>query len=235
MLVGFVNVIAGRNDVVCIEHTCQGKGDEFCQFELLPAADARDQTVVALLPDPGVGLQLNLLEILFERMPMGLAIIDREYRVQRYNPTWADYTTRYASSLGAPLVPGVYYFDHMPGTESTVKPLYDRALAGETVRQNNVRLDSKGITTYWDVTLTPLVENGEVVGLLTVSVDATERVEARQNLEQRVEERTRQLQMLLDVAATANSSLDLDEILTKTLDLAGRFGRRVACGCESDR
>ncbi|TFG73178.1 MAG: GAF domain-containing protein [Anaerolineales bacterium] len=219
VLVGFVNIITGRNDVVCIEHTCQSQGDAFCQFELLPAADARDQTVVALLPDPGIGLRLNLLEMLFERMPMGIAIIDRDYRVQRYNPTWADYTHRYASSLGARLVPGVYYFDHMPGTESTVKPLYDRALSGETVRQNSVRLDSKDIITYWDVVLTPLVEKGEVVGLLTVSVDATERVAAQQNLEQRVEERTRELQMLLDVAATANSSLDLDETLMKTLDL----------------
>ena len=119
----------------------------------------------------------------------------------------------------------------MPGTESTVKPLFDRALSGETVRQNSVRLESKGIITYWDVVLTPLVEKGEVVGLLTVSVDATERVEARQNLEQRVEERTRELQMLLDVAATANSSLDLDEMLTKTLDLLVEFDWRIACGC----
>ena len=65
---------------------------------------------------------------------------------------------------------------------------------------------------------------------MNVAVDATERVEAQQNLEQRVEERTRQLQVLLDVAATANSSLDLDEMLTKTLDLSGRFDRGIAGG-----
>ena len=83
----------------------------------------------------------------------------------------------------------------------------------------DVRLESEEIVTYWDIVLAPLVENSEVVGILNVAVDATERVEAQQNLEQRVEERTRQLQVLLDVAATANSFLDLDEILTKTLDL----------------
>ena len=35
VLVGFVNVLAGRNDVVCIERTCQAQGAEACLFELL--------------------------------------------------------------------------------------------------------------------------------------------------------------------------------------------------------
>ena len=60
VLVGFVNIISNRKDVVCIEHTCQGKGDEFCQFELLPAAEAEDQVVVSFSPDPGLGRQINL-------------------------------------------------------------------------------------------------------------------------------------------------------------------------------
>ena len=219
VLVGFVNIISGRKDVVCIEHACQGKGDEFCQFELLLAEEAKDQPVVSFLPDPGLGRQLNLLEMLFERMPMGIAVLDREYCIQRYNPTWKDFSVRYAPPSSAPIVPGVSYFDHLPGTESTVIPLFERALEGETVRQNSVRLESEGIVTFWDIVLAPLIEDREVVGILNVAVDATERVEAQQNLEQIVEDRTRQLQVLLDVAAMANSSLNLDEMLKKTLDL----------------
>jgi two-component system nitrate/nitrite sensor histidine kinase NarX len=73
--------------------------------------------------------------------------------------------------------------------------------------------------TFWDVVLAPLVEANEIVGILTVSIDVTERVRLRQNLEQRVFARTQELQMLLEVAATANSYLNLDEMLTKTLDL----------------
>ncbi|MFN3983018.1 MAG: PAS domain-containing protein [Caldilinea sp.] len=84
------------------------------------------------------------------------------------------------------------YFAFLPGSEATVLPLYQRVLAGETIRQGGVSLALSSGVSYWDVTLAPLIENGEVVALLNVSVDATERVLARQTLEQRVEERTRE-------------------------------------------
>ncbi|MCA9926844.1 MAG: PAS domain-containing protein [Anaerolineales bacterium] len=161
----------------------------------------------------------GLLEMLFEHMPMGIAVLDREYRIQRYNPTWDDYSAGYAPPSGAPLVPGVCYFDHLPNTEATIKPMFNRVLAGETVRENNVRLESDGTVSYWDIVLAPLVEDGEVVGIIVVSLDATERVKLRQNLEGRVSARTQELQMLLEVATVANSSLNLDEMLTRTLDL----------------
>jgi two-component system nitrate/nitrite sensor histidine kinase NarX len=81
-----------------------------------------------------------------------------------------------------------------------------------------VRLESEGIVTYWDVVLAPLVEDGEVAGILSVTVDATERVEARQNLERRVEERTRELRTLLQVSRDINSTLDLEPLLDLILD-----------------
>ncbi|MBP6470746.1 MAG: GAF domain-containing protein [Chloroflexi bacterium] len=219
VFVGFVNILGDRQDVVCIEHSCQARGDETCVFELIPASQTQEQQVVSFSPDPGLGRQLNLLEMLFERMPMGIVVIDRQYRIQRYNPTWDDFSANYAPPTGAPLAPGVCYFDHLPGTEAVVQPMFDRTLAGETVRQNDVRLESGGIITYWDVVMAPLVEENEIVGILVVSIDTTERAGLRHNLEARVSARTRELQMLLDVAATANSSLNLKELLTKTLDL----------------
>jgi signal transduction histidine kinase len=219
VFVGFVNVLGNRQDVVCIEHTCQANGNDNCVFELLPASEAGERTAVSLIPDPGLGRQLNLLEMLFERMPMGIAVLDKQYRIQRYNPTWDDFSANYAPPSGTPLAPGVCYFDHIPGTEPIIQPMFDRALAGETVRQNDVRLEAEGIVTFWDVVIAPLLEGDEVVGILTVSIDATERASLRRNLEQRISARTQELQMLLDVGATASSSLNLDEMLTKTLDL----------------
>jgi two-component system nitrate/nitrite sensor histidine kinase NarX len=218
VFVGFVNIIGERQDVVCIEHACQAKGDEACLFELLPASQAKGQTVVPYIPDPGLGRQINLLEMLFDRMPMGIAIIDREYCIQRYNPTWEDFAERYAPPTAAPLAPGICYFDHLPGTEPTVLPLYERVLTGETVRQNSVRLESGGIVTYWDVVLAPLLEDGEVSGILSVTVDATERVEAQQHLEQRVEERTHALRTLLQVSQDISSTLELETLLDLVLD-----------------
>ncbi len=148
--------------------------------------------------------QANLFELLFERMPMGVAILDRQFHIQRFNPTWGDFAVRYAPLTGAPLAPGVGYFNHLPGSESSILPLFERVLAGEIVHESNIRLESGGIATFWNVVLAPLKENSEIVGILNMAVDVTEQVQFRQTLEQRVEARTQELQVLLDVSATAN-------------------------------
>lgn len=169
--------------------------------------------------DTKLGQQINLLELIFERLPMGVAILDREFRIQRYNPTWGGFAVRYAPLTGKPLAPGVGYFEHLPGAEEMVLPMFQRVLAGETIGANSVRLESGGVISYWDIFLAPLIENDEIIGILNVAADVTEKVTLQQNLEQRVEERTRELQMLLDVSAAANSSLNLNEALERTLDL----------------
>lgn len=215
---GFVNIIGERQDVVCIEHTCQANGDKKCLFELIPASEAKDHPVVTYLPDPGLGRRLNLLEMLFERTPMGIAVLDHEYRIQRYNPTWEEFAERYAPPSSTPLAPGVSYFDHLPGTETTVTPLFERVLAGEIIRQNDLRLESQGIVTYWDVVLAPLDEEGETVGILNMAVDTTELVEARQSLEKRVQERTSELASLLQVSREVNSTLELQPLMDLILD-----------------
>lgn len=236
VLVGFINVISGRKDVVCVERSCQAQGDDLCRFDLLPAADSTDQMVVSLTPDPGLGRQLNLMEMLFERMPMGLAILDRQFKVQRYNPTWHDFSTRYAPPGSARLLPGVGYFEHLPGSEGVVLPLFQRALAGETIRQDNVRLESGGIVSFWDIVVAPLVEDGEIAGILNVAVDATERVAALQNLEERVEERTREINRRREVAeslrgimAVLNSERSTQEIFDYITDRSARLMRADAC------
>ena len=218
VLVGFINVISNRQDIACVEHSCQALGDESCVFELLPVSQARDREVVAFNPDPKLGRQVNLLETLFERMPMGIAIIDREYRIQRYNPTWKAFSALYAPPSASPLVPGVYYFDHLPGSEEIVIPLFERILAGEDIHQNGLKFESGGIVSFWDVVLAPIMENGEVSGILNATIDVTERVLLQQNLEQRVEERTHQLKTLLQVSQDIASTLTLEPLLDLILE-----------------
>ena len=53
---------------------------------------------------------------------------------------------------------------------------------------------------------------------MELAVDVTEQVQLRQTLEHRVEARTQELQVLLDVSAAANRSVNLAETLQKTLD-----------------
>lgn len=179
-------------------------------------------------------------DMLFDRMPMGMAIIDRAFCVQRYNPTWQDYSERYAPPEGVPLRPGVGYFDHLPGAEATVLPLFQRVLAGEIVRQGDVRLDLSSGVTYWDVTLAPLIEDDAVVGILTVTVDVTERVQAQRHLEQRVVERTRELERRREIAESLreiigmiNAHMPLEATLSRTVAMAAQ--RLGAAGCALHR
>jgi len=221
VLVGFVNVLSGRHDVVCIERTCQAQGDQACLFELLPADAAGDLPVVALAPDPALGLRLNLLEMLFDRMPMGIAIFDRDYRLRRHNPTWAGFADRYASPSASPVAPGVDYFKILPGAEPIVLPLFERVLAGETVRQEAVRLEVEGIVSYWDVVLAPLVEDGTVTGILNVCTDATDQMHAKEALQAQVA-----FEDLITTISTKFINVTLDEIdgaINQALQTIGEF------------
>jgi signal transduction histidine kinase/predicted hydrocarbon binding protein len=230
-LVGFVNVLSGRQDVVCIKRTCQAQGAEACLFELLPADRAAGTPIIAFDPDPFLSQQLNLLEILFDRMPMGIAIFDREFVLRRYNPTWAGFIDRYTSLTTSQVVPGAHFFDLAPGIEATLTPIFQRVLAGETVRQEALRMESGGIFSYWDVVFTPLIEDGKVTGIVGVSTDATERVRAEEQIQRRNEE----LAALNAIAAMMSRSLDLDQILDDALkevlrlDLLGTEAKAMIC------
>ncbi|MBN1665869.1 MAG: GAF domain-containing protein, partial [Anaerolineales bacterium] len=172
----------------------------------------------------------------FERMPMGIAVLDRNYRIQRYNPTWNDFSKRYAPPNGVPLAPGVCYFDHLPASDASILPMFERTLAGETIQQSEVRLESGGIVTYWDVVLAPLVEEKEIVGILAVSTDATERVMLQQNLEERVDERTQEIERrrvvaesLREIIGMINSNISIDEFLEKAVTMAAERLGAAAC------
>lgn len=236
VLVGFVNMISDRRDVVCIERHCQALGDEFCEFELLPSSEYDGPSVVSLSPDPKLGRQINLLEMLFERMPMGIAVIDRDYKLVRCNPTWAAFIDRYTPSKMFQVVPGAAIFKLEPGAEDELIPLFERVFSGETIRQDAVRIESGGIESFWDIVLSPLYEDEKIVGLLNVSIDATERVSVHQTLERRVQERTAEVERrreaaesLQDIIGMINSNLPLNIFLESAIKLAAQ--RLGAAGC----
>lgn len=180
--------------------------------------------------------QTDLQELLFVRMPMGIAIIDSDFNLQRYNPTWAEFSERYAPPDGAPLTPGVNYFDHIPGSEPTILPLFKRVLKGETVRQDNLRLQAGSKLTFWDIVLAPLSEEDTNAGILAVSVDITDRMQSQLLLEERVKTRTRELERrreiaesLRDIIGMINANLPLDTFLEKGAKLAAERLGAEAC------
>ncbi len=131
-------------------------------------------------------LDAQLLEIFFDQVPMGIAVFDTDLRLQRCNRTWAGFFTHYLGVPAESVTPGKGLFELLPGQEEVTRPLLDAVLAGQVVRQAAHRLSTAGIVTYWDVVFAPTFVDGEVVGFVDIVTDATERVRAYEQLEQRI-------------------------------------------------
>ncbi len=218
VLVGLVHALTGHRDVVCLERQCMAQGAEACLFELLQLQDADEQPVATFDTDPFLSHSLNLLEVLFGRTPMGIAVFDREIRLRRFNATWLGLLAKHDTSLARLVRPGVSLFDLVPEIEESYKPILTRLVVGDTVRANGFRWQSEGAISYRDAVFSPLIQDGEAAGFVEVSTDATERVLAQQTLEKRVHERTRELQALYDVLSAASTSLQLETVLERSLD-----------------
>ncbi len=218
VLVGFARAISGQRDVVCLERQCQAQGAEACRFELLPQKDADQQPVATFDTDPLLSQSLNLLEILFGRTPMAIAVFDRDARLRRFNSTWVDLLAKHTPLAACQVTPGVSLFDLVPGIEQSYSAILTRLAAGETVRASAFPWQHQGVVSHRDAVFAPLIQDGEAVGFVEVSTDATERVLAQQTLEQRVQERTRELRALYDVLSAASASLELETVLQRSLD-----------------
>lgn len=179
------------------------------------------------MPDLVESSPINIQEVLFERMPMGLVVFDRQMRVVRCNPTWVDFIDRYTPSNASDVMPGKSLAELAPGAEQFFLPAVERVLKGETVYINAMRSVSGGIESFWDVTFSPVYKDSKIVGILDVTTDATERVLAQQRLEQRVEERTREVERrrelaesMRDIVRMINSNMPLETFLGKAVELA---------------
>jgi PAS domain S-box-containing protein len=171
--------------------------------------------------------RMDLLEILFERMPMGIVVFDRDLKIVRCNPTWAEFIERYTPSQASDVLPGKTLAELAPGAETFFMTAVERVLQGEAVYVEAMRSVSGGIESFWDVAFSPLYQNGEVVGILDVTTDATERIQVLRNLENRVEERTREVEhrrkiaeSMRDIIGMINSHMPLDEFLQRAVKLA---------------
>lgn len=177
-----------------------------------------------MLADPD---EAALLGLLFERLPVGVAVFDTGYRLMYCNQTWRDYATKYSPLAAADVAPGMSWFDIGPGTEEQIKPLFERVLAGETVNVNAMPLEVAGVRTYWDAVLSPLSGGDGVTGIVNMATDATARTLEIARLKQEraaLEERERWLELVMEAA---NDGLWDWDILNSQVFYSSRWKRML--------
>jgi PAS domain S-box-containing protein len=126
-----------------------------------------------------------LLREIFDRMPAGVAVFDRELRLVEWNGSFSTFLTTNYPELERLLRPGVSIEEISPFDAGRTLALFKSALAGESISRDGVPLDGPNGRTYWDIALSPLYEHGEVVGVLDTTSNATRRVLAAREAQER--------------------------------------------------
>lgn len=144
------------------------------------------EPVIEPVPPSWEPVDRQMVDLFFDRVPFGLAVFDLDGRLVRCNRTWVGFYELYFGVSPDYTAPGRHLADLIPGNEAAVEQLFGAVRSGHIVRQAAHRIDIPGMTTYWDVVFAPLFENGELVGMLDVVTDATDRVQSTERLEARI-------------------------------------------------
>jgi PAS domain S-box-containing protein len=75
----------------------------------------------------------------------------------------------------------------MPARDADIRPSFAPALAGEQTGREDSCVSTGGMVYYWDLVITPIVEDGKVVGILHTATDVTERKQAESRVDATLE------------------------------------------------
>jgi signal transduction histidine kinase len=132
------------------------------------------------------GWQQRVLDLLMDQLPMGIAVYDRDLVLEQCSATWARMVEERCGLPPGSVRPGRHLLEILGGEEEAIRELLVQVLSGHTVQQRARPYAADGTTTYWDGVVAPVLDAGEVVGVVEVGVDVTGREAAYQRLEQRV-------------------------------------------------
>jgi PAS domain S-box-containing protein len=154
----------------------------------------------------------DLFEALFEHAEQSVVILDRELRVRRFNRTFADTLGVYSLATTGPVTIGHGFHEYVSAGEEEVREFFGPTLAGKTRQLRSVATDPNDPQRpgFWDLLITPLRSYGQVVGLITVATDSTERTSAQLRL--RSQERLHR--SILDNAKDPIAVIDANGIVT---------------------
>lgn len=125
--------------------------------------------------------QKRELELIYDTAPVGMGLVDREYRYLRINDTLAR-----INGIPREAHLGRVCFDLVPGITDRIKPLYDQVFqTGKAVKNKEVRgkTPASDKERCWLVNYHPMThKNGEVWGVSSIVQDITARKEMEEAL-----------------------------------------------------
>ncbi|MGZ4616442.1 MAG: histidine kinase [Actinomycetes bacterium] len=183
-----------------------GGGEDAERPSPLRSTSMPTEPVVEPFPASWQPVERQMVDLFFDRVPFGLAVFDLDGRLQRCNRTWTGFYELYFGAGPGYTEPGRHINDLIPGNEAALEELFGAVRAGHVVRQAAHKIEIPGVTTYWDVVFAPLFEAGEIVGVLDVVTDATDRVLSNERLAARIRAFT-----------SISAAMTVDQPLTSTL------------------
>jgi PAS domain S-box-containing protein len=144
------------------------------------------------------------MQELVDGIPGLFSYIDQDYRVWFMSSQYRDIFKREANALV-----GVHIRD-LIGEQMFAerKPRYDEALSGTEVHYESSRSMRDGSTAFFSVTHKPFRdENGDIIGVMTLGIDVTERRKMEQAIEAKSEELQRSNKDLEQFAYVASHDL----------------------------
>jgi len=185
--------------------------------------ELRDRGPSLKLPQDALQLRQLFSSRILNKLPVGLALLDKNFVLREQNRTYADYLRIY-SPLGPEKALNTCYFDYMPGSKLQLENIFretrDQKIT-ETLYDYELRLayETGEEATYWDANLTPVTdEKGNVSGIVIFCLDITRRFRALEMARSAEKEMVLLTQKLADTKSALKVMLDIKVEIQKELE-----------------
>ncbi len=125
-----------------------------------------------------MNLSADALEIFLQKIPMGIAVFNRDYTLRQCNPIWCKHVAAVTHIRSEQIKAGLPVKELFAQETVDLHPFFAVAFAGKTVSKELLPLTTKEATYYWDIFFSSLRENGRITGALMIVTDVTRRKEA---------------------------------------------------------
>jgi PAS domain S-box-containing protein len=157
------------------------------------------------------------LKSVFAHATIGMAITDPQGRFLQVNPAYGRITGYTPEELYATDSPRITHSDDLPEHVRQTGLMLSEEIPSFVIEERYVRKDGSQIWVQNNVSCVRDAE-GRPLHMITLTEDVTERHLVAEALEQRVQERTRELSAILEVTRAVGSSLELGQVLGLILD-----------------